>query len=911
MFNLILFFSLLGASYYNLFNTYVPYNYSNFKSIETNNFIVSYPSKTKENFFDLNNMFQIANITSNYMEKAYELLIKELNYSPKNKISVIILDIYDFHNGYAYPMPDNIIYIFTIPPGSTSDLGEYDNYLWTTCVHELTHIIALNTNRSYTKLIRKVFGNIININSLWPLNLIEGQAVYNETKFSNAGRGRSSFYHALIRTSIYENTYNDIYKLKLAPYFIDIWPRGRIPYFYGYLLFEEINNSYGHDVLGKISYHNSASIPFIPNLSFEKYTHNNINALFNSMLSNNHTFYKNEIDNILIEPETKYISLFNSTSYEEKNPSYSPDNTKLAYYREEPHSYNSIIIYDIINSKIIKKINAYDTNSIVWLDNNTVIFNSLLKNKTKYYYNLIKYSLKNNKTTIIKNSDRIHYFTFYNNYLYTIRAATAVFNINKEYFLGNKLIIKETLYSSKLLARLSLINIYKDKIIFSEKNINEAETIKDIYNNIYYTSTGTIKDIKIFNEIYFIDDTNSVFNIYKLDYINNNTKRLTNTVGGFLSFSFKDTTTITASLLHSYGIKLVNINTNNDYQNVIDKQNKINFEPISLDFDIKNNLSTPYTPILFPNFWLPILNFNNNEYNFGLYTFHSDATFRNFYTLKTKYNTYTRRPDFDFSYSNSYFLIEPYTNFVLDNEVGIRTNEFELGFKLPFEYNFFYLKTDVLYWGFLFNYNDLFQKITINTDTITRRRKGFSSGFYFQTYNASPAFFYYPEFAFLFLFKYINYPSFINDIESNEYKTYFNLILPFIFKHDLIKFNNTYKYSDNIALYSLRNELRGANNFRDFTKNFYALNFDYIIPITTIYYAEGIFPVFLRKAYFNIIFDYANYNNTYKGYKNIYSYGLELNISSNLLYHLSSNFKIAYYRFPEIKDNIFIVGFVF
>jgi len=909
MFILILIFNLLNPSYEYLFNSYVPYQYSNFKSIETEHFIVSYPSKTKDNFFDLKNIEAVANITSNYMEKAYNLLVEELLYSPKEKISVIVLDIYDFHNGYAYPFPDNIIYIFTIPPGSTSDLAEYDNYLWTTCVHELTHIISLNTNRSYIKLIRKVFGNIINVNSLWPMNLIEGQAVYNETKFSSSGRGRSSFYHALIRTSIYENTYNDIYKLKLAPYFTDLWPRGRIPYFYGYLLFEEINNSYDKDMLGKISYYNSASIPYIPNISFIKYTNKDISELWDQAFHNNYFFYKEQINKILTESETKYISLFNSTSYEERNPTYSPDKAKLAYYREDPHSYNSIIIYDINNAKIIKSINAYDTNSIAWLDNNTIIFNSLLKNKTKYYYNLVKYSLKNNKTTIIKNSDRIHYFTFYNNFLYTIRAKTAVFIINKEQVLDNNLKIEDTLYSSNLLSRLSLINVYKDKIIFSEKNIDEAETIKDIDNNIYYTSIGTIKDIKVFNDIYFIDDTNSVFNIYKLDYINNKTKRLTNTVGSFLSFSFKDSTTITASLLHSYGIKLVNINTDSYYQNLIVKENKINFEAINLDFDIKNNLSTPYTPKSLPNFWLPILNFKNNESIFGFYTFHLDATFRNYYSLKSTYSSLSKKPNFDFSYISRHFLLEPYINYSLYNEEQIRSNTLELGFKLPLEFNFLYLGTDYINWGFLFEYINNFEKKFINNSLIESNRNGFSSGIYFQTYNNTPGYFYYPEKGFLFLFKYIMYPEIISDNKAYEYKSNFNFIVPFIYKHQLLKFNNTYNHIDGFYAYSLKEEIRGGINLKESTNSYYALNFDYIIPLYNINYAQQLYPLFLRKAFLAITFDYIYYS--YKNTnKSKYSYGVEFNLTNTLLYHVFSNFKVAYYRFESIKDNVFIVGFV-
>lgn len=908
---ILLILSFINPSYEYYFRTTVPYNYNNFKSIESDNFIVSYPSSTEELFFIKDNMKKLALATSKYMEEAFKLLIIDLAYTPKTKINVILLDIYDFHNGMAYVVPEEIIYLYVNPPSSMNDLSEYQNWLWVTCVHELTHVISLSTNRSYSKLLRAVFGNIISINGLWPLNLIEGQAVYNETKYSNAGRGRSSFYHALIRTSIYENNFLKMYDLSIAPYITDKWPMGRVPYFYGYLLFEELNNTYSKDIPGKISYSNSAKIPFFPQLSFEDNTDKDVSGIWEDTIKNNLKYYEDEISNILNEKETTIKPFFeNSNSYVERIPTYSPNKTLVAFYKEEPDAVNSVTIFNIATKEIIAKINAENTNSINWTNDETILFNSIRSDRTKQFYKILKYNIRTKELNILEKSNRITYFKLYKNQIYTIRAYTGINKIFLEKLKKNKLVSIKELYSSKLMARLSFLEIYNDNLIFVEKNINEEEKIKNLKNEIIYEAKGFIKYLKVYNnEIYYIDDSTGVYNIYKL----NTHDRLTNTIGAILDFSFTNETNLIVSYLSSTGIRLGNIETNNFKSKNI-KTNKIlvdDFkEPTKQNLEIKKETDYSIFPSIFPKFWVPVARIDNDKYILGLSTFGADVSFRNFYTLYSHYDSQTKKADIDFTYTNKAFLLESYFNFSVDNKTSnYRENSFELGFELPLENNFNLFKTDYLFWGLIFEIDSEF---TYQNSTNIYKKNGFSTGLYFRSYNASPAYFSYPEKGFNSKILYSKYPDFISSSNNYELDLYFNFAIPFIFQHHVLKFNNTYTYSYGGPYnFVVTDELRGMGNYMDFGKTFYALNFSYILPLFDINYAYKLVPLFLRKSHLSFTFDYARYSRNYNNFDYIYTYGLEFHTSSNVFYHVLGNFLFAYYRCPNTDDNRFVLGFTY
>ncbi len=123
-------------------------------------------------------------------ERVYARLTQELQWEPRGKIEIVVLDEFDIANGFSTPLPFNKSAIFLTPPNDGELL---DNSVWLELLltHELTHTIHIDKVRGAPKVIRHIFGrNPLLFPNLWqPGWAIEGIATYNEST-PEAGRGR-------------------------------------------------------------------------------------------------------------------------------------------------------------------------------------------------------------------------------------------------------------------------------------------------------------------------------------------------------------------------------------------------------------------------------------------------------------------------------------------------------------------------------------------------------------------------------------------------------------------------------------------------------------------------------------------------------------------------------------------------
>jgi len=90
-------------------------------------------------------------------ERVYANLARELQWEPRSKIEIIVLDEFDFANGYSTPLPFNRAALFLTPP----DDGELlDNSVWLELLltHELTHTFHLDKVHDAPGLFRNIFG---------------------------------------------------------------------------------------------------------------------------------------------------------------------------------------------------------------------------------------------------------------------------------------------------------------------------------------------------------------------------------------------------------------------------------------------------------------------------------------------------------------------------------------------------------------------------------------------------------------------------------------------------------------------------------------------------------------------------------------------------------------------------------
>lgn len=164
-------------------------------------------------------------------EAVYAALAAEL-VPPAGRIELVIADNVDFTNGDAtvYPRPAALVY--AAPPVGDIELAPYDSWLHLGLAHELAHVFDLDLARGWWRLARRVFGRMPALfpNLYAPDWLLEGIAVYYETRLTPGGRLRGSYHGALLAAQDAElGPLPADAALGLGPR----WPAGLRPYAFG------------------------------------------------------------------------------------------------------------------------------------------------------------------------------------------------------------------------------------------------------------------------------------------------------------------------------------------------------------------------------------------------------------------------------------------------------------------------------------------------------------------------------------------------------------------------------------------------------------------------------------------------------------------------------------------------------
>ena len=196
-------------------------------------------------------------------ERAYPKVTKALDWEPRKKTEILLIDQYDLPNGYATPTPFNTIGIFLAPPDE-GQLLDNSNWLDLLMTHEFTHTVHLDQVRSMPTIFRNLFGRdpLFFPNIFQPRWAIEGLAVYNESEIGT-GRGRlqGPVFEAWLRAEAKSGF------LSLA----EINSEGRaLPpskaYLYGAYFYEFLARRYGQDAIFKQVEKYSSNFPFWPRL---------------------------------------------------------------------------------------------------------------------------------------------------------------------------------------------------------------------------------------------------------------------------------------------------------------------------------------------------------------------------------------------------------------------------------------------------------------------------------------------------------------------------------------------------------------------------------------------------------------------------------------------------------------------
>jgi len=176
-------------------------------------------------------------------ERAYAQLSAELE-PPRGTIDLVVSDNVDYVNGYATPFPSNRIVVFAHPPTDASGLRHFDDWNALVLTHELAHIFHLDRARGIWGVGQSVFGRnpLLFPNAYAPAWVIEGLAVYFESRVTGSGRLESAEHSMVARAAVLGKRLPTLQELSPGT---SRFPGGSVVYVYGSLLFDYLSRTRG------------------------------------------------------------------------------------------------------------------------------------------------------------------------------------------------------------------------------------------------------------------------------------------------------------------------------------------------------------------------------------------------------------------------------------------------------------------------------------------------------------------------------------------------------------------------------------------------------------------------------------------------------------------------------------------
>lgn len=194
-------------------------------------------------------------------EKVHSLITRHLDWTPSSRTVITVTDYTDMANGMAGGFLMNAITVYATGPQPDGELSDYDDWLWILLAHEYTHIVHMDTRHGLPALIDSVFGKWWVPNGIQPSWVLEGFAVYSESRFSTAGRNRASIYDMYMRTA---TLYGNHLKLSdFSTFYYPRYPHGALVYLYGSRFIKYLAESRDERNLANLSHdYGSRAMPY-------------------------------------------------------------------------------------------------------------------------------------------------------------------------------------------------------------------------------------------------------------------------------------------------------------------------------------------------------------------------------------------------------------------------------------------------------------------------------------------------------------------------------------------------------------------------------------------------------------------------------------------------------------------------
>jgi len=616
------------------------------KTMETEHFSIHFHQYEKS----------LALEVSKISEDVYLKITEFLDWRPKGKTQIVIVDNQDLANGYANPFPINTIVLYPAQP--PAEESYYEDWLRELITHEFTHIVQLDRTEGFPGFLRKIFGRIIINNAAQPIWFIEGLAVYSESRFTNGGRLNSPYFSMILNGEINSNNLKSIDRASNFPL---IWPAGITPYLYGSTFVNWLIERYGEESIVEYNKHTSRGIPFAVNRAAKRTFGKDFITLWKEWQEELQYKY----------PPVKNIRTTPLTTDGEWNvsPSFSPDGKSVAYVHSSFNDYPGLVILDIETHSRRKIVEGYINPGISWSkDGETILFSRLdVVKDFNIYSNIYECNTANKKLTKVKLTERGRYP------IYTPDGKAILFV--KEHQGSNDLCI---VYPEKDSLVILLHNDDHTQYHYPQFSVDGKRILLSIWKKVegvqiyifnlkdssfekitrYGNNTKSLWSNK-FNGVFFISDRYGLYELFFHSFENKKTYCVTHTESGlFYPDLLFDENEIVFSLYtpNGYNIHTITID-HSQFEEVLTTKlrfGKLKFEEKDISPTIHQYNPLPSLP---PRWWLPIPIIKEESISPGFITYSQDVLSQHVFSLYGAYFIPENKFLYDFTYTNN--MIRP------------------------------------------------------------------------------------------------------------------------------------------------------------------------------------------------------------------------------------------------------------
>lgn len=576
--HLIIFFGIffLGMSPFmlpcELYAQYEEYNHPELKweTIETEHFNIHFHSGE----------YRTPRLIAKIAEEIYEPVTKAYHFEPDSKIDIIVLDHDDHSNGAAYYY-DNKIEIWALSLDFL--LRGTSNWLRNVVTHEFTHIIQMQTARKMPRRFPAIYIQNIEYEDErrpdvlygYPNRIIsypfsgtvipgwfaEGIAQYHTMK---QGYGAWDSHRDMILRVRALN--GKIYSLAEMGVFGKSSIGNESVYNQGYSFVGFLAQQYGEEVLEKISRAMSSPIAFTIERTIEKSTGQSAKNIYEKWKNELEMRYLMHSDNIkrnLVQGE-----ILQTRGTANIFPKWSPNGESIAYLSNNKSDYLSKtgLYIEIPGTSKRKLLKGRVASPPEWdPTGEMIVYAKLTKNNSSsHYHDLYLYDIETGKERQITRSMRARYPSLSpdGETIYFVSSIDNICTFNAlDIITGALRVLKEFKGGKDIFA--STVSPDGSRIVFSVSSHfgRDIAIINADGSGFRYLLKGKEDERNPFfspdgNKIYFSSDSTGIYNIYEYNLTTEESKPLTNVLGGAFMPSVNGKGQLVYSLYTKDGYKL-------------------------------------------------------------------------------------------------------------------------------------------------------------------------------------------------------------------------------------------------------------------------------------------------------------------------------------------------------------------